>query len=198
MNALLDVSYLSIDAANALLVSQAIKISAWNGFEDSDDSRKCDRIYFSPEGEAVALYALSTQIAGWLQAEDWTIIQVDNSTRMDKSESFVFERLVAGTFGNFDSAKHNSLVLRCRDKSDSAYARRTVIAGVIFHALVFGWHIHLASAGEAHGQRMAVQDGVVAFHGPSQDVAAARQIMSNFQHRPFVCADWVYPERDGT
>lgn len=173
---------LSHAKADQLLMPLGMKIGGWNELTSVHSGAVTHRAY-SPPSNALELYVVAYRLSAWIVSGEWTLLQVDNSTSPTDDELRVFEKLVLAGQQEWRIGNQRTFLFEGSSDSESQSLKTTVVL-LIHFALLFGWHVHLASEASLHGHRLALQDGVVYFFGDAQAIETADSLVKSMAADP--------------
>lgn len=162
--------------ADQLLLPLGVEIGGWNELRDLPPSETTHRAY-SPPSDALGLYVAAHRLANWINLGSWTLLQIDNSTSPTGDEVAIFEKLILNEQQPWNIAAQHTFLL-------DGDARKSTLVLLIYFALLFAWHIHLASETSLRGQRLALQDGVAYFFGNAATIRSADELITSLAGEP--------------
>ncbi|WP_409525035.1 hypothetical protein [Nitrincola sp. MINF-07-Sa-05] len=163
--------------ASQLLDPSGIRIGDWNELLCSLQLGGVLHRSYSPPAEALELYVAAHRLAQWVISGNWTLLQVDNSTSPTEDEIAVFEKLIFNGEQSWDVAEQRTFLLEGAE-------RLSTLVLLIYFALLFTWHIHLASEASLEGRRLALQDGGAYFYGNDSTLQDADELIVSLTTAP--------------
>lgn len=164
---------MSRNAAERILSSVGLTVGDWNEMKEVSGGGTTHCAFVPPEG-ALELYVLSRKLSGWLGPGEWVLAQFDRSSWPQEDEKAVLE--VIG-FSRED-LKGPDFEGFYQDGLEASPERAIAkVAMLVFHAIVFQWHLHLATDRSVSGRRLALLDGVVHGFGSEEDIESLRSLM---------------------
>lgn len=165
---------ISVKRAKEMLGPLGLSIGAWN--ELTDIQHASENFMYQPPRLANELYVFCHDLAQWLSSEDWTLIQIDNSTSPLEDEIKIMESIFAMSISEKTDANISFIV----DGND-IHSKLTML---VFLIIIFEWHVYLVSSSSKNGKRLGLQDGVAYFFGSSRQLKDARSITEKFKSNP--------------
>lgn len=184
---------LSRHEADVILAPIAIKIGQWNELTDIASDKQTAYVSLKAPKVAIELYVASLWLVDWLPKGKWKLVQIDNSTSPGRDESLLFGRLMNSPIGEWDVAMQRTFLLEFDDDMASRQKVDIVIAGVVFFALMFQWHIHVVSDGGSSGQRLSIQDGFIYCFGNEENITVANSLFEQVRLNPLATPRWIEP-----
>lgn len=182
---------LSRPEADTLLAPLGLKIGEWNELSAIASDSQPRTLTLAAPKVARDLYVASLWLTDWLPKGKWRLIQVDNSTSPSRDESLLFEQLINIPTRRWDVASQKTFKFELDENVEVGQRVDVVISSVIFFALMFEWHIHIASDGCLDGQRLALQDGDIYCFGNEESILAAKTIGERLRSHPSSTPKWI-------
>jgi len=143
----------------SILRNSGVTIGSWNELKSLTPERDVV-VDFVPPSNAIDLYVAARCIAKWINPNDLFVLQLDNSTAPSSDEVEVFKTLSGVVGGEFDLDICRTF---CFQRTVEVPYVETLLELMIFHAIIFSWHVHFVADSSINGRRLSIQDGCVYF-----------------------------------